>query len=159
MTPSNGVDEMLALVKRADKIGSQCDPECEGRCRECPDEILRDMRNFIAARASARPAVEGGEVTPEKIDAALRAWFASPPSERRSMKAALIAARLAAKPVDEGVREALKPFADAASYYDDANLSPGEYPWKSDDAVNPIFTVGQLRTARSALSSTGERKP
>lgn len=45
------------LLKRADKAGPFCDPECEGRCRECPDELIRDMKAEIA-RLAAKPAEE-----------------------------------------------------------------------------------------------------
>lgn len=48
--------------------------------------------------------------------------------------------------------KALEVFADAANYYDDANLSPGELPWRDDHPANPVFNVGQLRAARTALS-------
>lgn len=53
---------------------------------------------------------------------------------------------------DSALRAALKPFADGADYYDDANLSPGEHPWRDDHPANPVFKVGQLRAARAALA-------
>lgn len=52
---------------------------------------------------------------------------------------------------DDAVREALKPFAEGADYYDDVNLSPAEYLWRDDHTANPVFKVGQLRAARAAL--------
>ena len=32
-----------ALLREAKKAGSFCDPECEGRCRTCPDDLIRAL--------------------------------------------------------------------------------------------------------------------
>lgn len=31
------------VVERAREARSFCDPECEGRCRECPNDLIRDL--------------------------------------------------------------------------------------------------------------------
>lgn len=48
-----------ALEKRVRRLGSACDPECEGRCRDCPDDVIRallarvqELERKIAADAS-----------------------------------------------------------------------------------------------------------
>jgi hypothetical protein len=37
MTPARTIQE------RMDDAPSFCDPECEGRCRECPDDLIKDL--------------------------------------------------------------------------------------------------------------------
>jgi hypothetical protein len=49
------------LLARLGKIEHRlCDPECEGRCKLCPLEVIRDVRAFLAAKPSneVREALE-----------------------------------------------------------------------------------------------------
>lgn len=49
--PSPGDGAMKPdLIERANAmLGSLCDPECEGRCSECPETLVREMRDAIAS--------------------------------------------------------------------------------------------------------------
>lgn len=63
--------------------------------------------------------------------------------------------RLVAKPAEDGVREALKPFARAAKYAEEDE--PDSATLFSSSARHEI-TLGHLRAAKRALSTTGEPK-
>lgn len=36
-------EDVRGLVERARKLGSLCDPDCEGRCRVCPDTMIAEL--------------------------------------------------------------------------------------------------------------------
>lgn len=47
-------DGVRDLLKRAKRYGSFCDPECEGRCRECPDELIRDLAAALSTTGGSK---------------------------------------------------------------------------------------------------------
>ena len=68
------------------------------------------------------------EINAEMVDAALKAWFASPPSEsdmglERSMRAALIAA-LAERPDREGLIEQLREALEQMTIWMPSGFAP-----------------------------------
>ena len=40
------------LRKRADRCVGLCDPGCEGRCKECPADLVRDLLAALTASVS-----------------------------------------------------------------------------------------------------------
>lgn len=70
------------LLKRIDAIAHLvCDPECEGRCKECPAEVLRDVRAFIASPDSKleayRKALEAVEFSEQGKCPLCAGWMMS----------------------------------------------------------------------------------
>lgn len=48
-------EDVRELQKRVKRYGSFCDPECEGRCRECPDELIRDLAAALSPTQAPKP--------------------------------------------------------------------------------------------------------
>lgn len=116
--PSNGVDEMLAALEPFAKIADDLDRAHEQRVRHYADEghkagppnkdseyasvRVGDCRKAREAiRASARPAVDGGER--EEISSIIAEWFPGKQALRDRCADAILT-RLAAKPADPDAR-------------------------------------------------------
>lgn len=48
-------DDVRELQRRVKRYGSFCDTECEGRCRECPDELIRDLAASLSPTGAPKP--------------------------------------------------------------------------------------------------------
>lgn len=50
-------DDAKALIKRARALTTLCDPECEGRCRVCPQGVVNELiKSYLASEAAREKA-------------------------------------------------------------------------------------------------------
>lgn len=56
MTRPFTAEDIAAWIKRVENLSAACDPECEGRCRVCPETVISEARDMLTSYAASLAA-------------------------------------------------------------------------------------------------------